>query len=121
MALQRTILHSCPTGDFQAQGDVHAGRFAMRAKNSKFIRAGWTTTTLDEFESAIFAIHAKYTTETATTVWDNSAKTLTVTLTFPDLATADADAAEFAAYTSSFVLDPTHTEWTFVSSTDANI
>jgi hypothetical protein len=121
MALQRTIVWSCPSGNFQQEGDLEAGQVAIRAKNTSHIQPAWTSVTVDEFAAEIKSLADTHCSIPTATHWDNTAKTMEVVLTFADKSAADAYESAFQAYERQFLKAPTDTAWTFVSATDANI
>ena len=113
MAYQKTVVWSCPSGDFAT------GREAVTAKNTLHIKPGWNTT-LEGFENAITALVNAYASAPTRTTWDNTAKILTVYLTFADEASAATYYAEFKKVIDTYPMAD-NSGWTFVSDTGETV
>ena len=118
MALTRTVVWSCPSGNFQQEGDLQDGQVAVRAKWATKVRSTWGNTTLEQCLASIATIQDKYVSSPTASHWDNTAKTLTIVLQFPDKSAADAYDVEFNNYVRVFLPAPGDTEWTFIGVTD---
>lgn len=113
MAYQKTVVWSCPSGDFAT------GREAVIAKNTTHIKPGWNQT-LEGFENAITALVNAYASAPTRTTWDNTAKILTIFETFADEASAATYLEEFKKVIETHQMAD-NSGWTFVNVTGETV